>query len=83
MPREHRRRERTLGHRGRPLRCLVERADHLGAALFDHVFVEAGFAQRQPQQLEALLAIGRQDAQTGYAIADTDLVRSSTLTFAP
>ena len=50
-------------HRGRPLLRLIEGGDDLGAALLDHVGVEARLGERQPQQLEALVAVGRQDAQ--------------------
>ena len=55
--------QRARGDRGGTLVGLVDRGDGLGAPLLDHVGIEARLGERQPQQLEALLAVGRQHAQ--------------------
>jgi hypothetical protein len=52
------------GDGARALIGLVDRGDGLGAPLLDHVGVEARLGERQPQELEAFLAIGRQHTQT-------------------
>ena len=51
------------GKRGWPLARLVERSDGLRAALLDHLGLEAGLHEGQPQQLEAFVARRRQHAQ--------------------
>ena len=55
--------QRARGDRGGTLAGLVDRGDGLGAPLVDHVAVEARLGERQPQELEAFLAVGRQHAQ--------------------